>query len=113
MQRRRFLLGSLTAFAGASLPRLAWANVPTAYSWELSPPLDDRDAYIEWMVTNRGEDPKLLQQHWSRYEAVVQANEGGEGLMKRACLLLPRVEFLLPRILGRAYEHAYLDIGYG
>ena len=73
MQRRRFLLGSLTAFAGASLPRLAWANVPTAYSWELSPPLDDRDAYIEWMVANRGEDPKLLQQHWSRYEAVVQA----------------------------------------
>jgi protein-L-isoaspartate(D-aspartate) O-methyltransferase len=113
MQRRRFLLGSLTAFAGASLPRLAWANVPTAYSWELSPPLDDRDAYIEWMVANRGEDPKLLQQHWSRYEAVVQAKDVWDDRMKRAFLLLPREEFVLPRNLERAYEHAYLDIGYG
>ena len=113
MQRRGFLVGSLATIASVSLPRLAWTNVPTAYSWERSPPLDDRDAYIEWMVANRGEDPKLLQQHWSRYEAVVQAKDVWDDRMKRAFLLLPREEFVLPRNLDRAYDHAFLDIGYG
>jgi protein-L-isoaspartate(D-aspartate) O-methyltransferase len=113
MQRRHFLLGSLTAFAGASLPRLGWANVPTPYSWDLSPPLDDRAAYIEWMVANRGEDPKFLALHWSRYEAAVQASDLWDDRTKRAFLLLPREEFVLQRNHGRAYDHAFLDIGYG
>ena len=113
MQRRRFLLGSLTAFAGACLPRFGWANVPTPYSWELSPPLNDRTAYVDWMVANRGEDPKFLQLHWSRYEAAVQASDLWDDRTKRAFLLLPREEFVLPRNLDRAYDHAYLDIGYG
>ena len=32
---------------------------------------------------------------------------------KRAFLLTPREEFVLPQNLGRAYDHAFLDIGYG
>jgi protein-L-isoaspartate(D-aspartate) O-methyltransferase len=113
MQRRQLLLGSLTAFGTACLARLGWANVPTAYSWELSPPLDDREAYIKWMIANRGEDPQLLQQHWSRYEAAVQARDIWDDRTKRAFLLLPREEFVLQRNVGRAYDHAFLDIGYG
>ena len=32
---------------------------------------------------------------------------------KRAFLLMPREEFVLQHNLGRAYDHAFLDIGYG
>jgi protein-L-isoaspartate(D-aspartate) O-methyltransferase len=113
MRRRDFLFGSLTAFATASLPRLGFANVLTPYRWQLSPPLNDREGYIEWMVANRGEDPKFLALHWSRYEAVVQANDVWDERMKRAFLLVPREEFVLARNSERAYDHAYLDIGYG
>ena len=32
---------------------------------------------------------------------------------KRAFLLVPREEFVLKQNLGRTYDHAFLDIGYG
>ena len=40
-------------------------------------------------------------------------NEDLNDRHKRAFLLTPREKFVLPQNLGRAYEHAFLDIGFG
>src|ERR1700704_6716869 len=95
------------------MPRFPWANVPKPYSWDIAPPLDNREAYIGWMVANRGEDPRFLSHHWSRYQALVHNRDVLDDRNKRAFLLVPREEFVLQRNLGRTYDHAFLDIGYG
>ena len=56
MDRRRFLIGG--AAAAAATP--AFANVPAPYDWDVSPPRESREAFVEWMVKNRGEDPRFL-----------------------------------------------------
>src|SRR5262245_6729363 len=113
MQRRTILLGAANVSAGASMPRLACANVPKPYSWDIAPPMNSREAYIGWMVANRGEDPRFLGQHWGRYEALLRNKDVLDDRNKRAFLLLPREEFVLKQNLGRTYDHAFLDIGYG
>jgi len=113
MQRRNFLLGAVGAIAGASLPRLASANVPKPYSWDIAPPMNSREAFIGWMVANRGEDPRFLGHRWSRFEALVHNKDVLDDNNKRAFLLVPREEFVLKSHLGRTYDHAFLDIGYG
>jgi protein-L-isoaspartate(D-aspartate) O-methyltransferase len=113
MQRRTFLLGASSALAGAAMPRWAQANVPKPYSWDIAPPLDNREAFIGWMVANRGEDPRFLGPRWSRYQALLANKDVLDDHNKRAFLLVPREEFVLKHHLGRAYDHAFLDIGFG
>src|SRR6266849_7507632 len=68
LQRRSFILWSAAALAGAAFPSLAWARVPTAYSFDVAPPMDGSDAFIKWMQANRGEEPKYLAQRWARFQ---------------------------------------------
>lgn len=116
MNRREFLqVTGGTLLAATALPHMALANVPRPYDWNATPPLQvgQRDAYISWMVENRGENPTYLAQHWARYEVLVANRDLLDDRNKRAFLLTPREEFVLERNLSRAYEHAFLDIGYG
>lgn len=114
MKRRDFILGGTAAVAAAALARGAYAAVPKPYAWEASPPTDGaKDAYIKWMQDNRGEDPKYLAQRWDRYQVLLANKDLSDARNKRAFLMTPREEFVLERNLGRAYEHAFLDIGYG
>jgi protein-L-isoaspartate(D-aspartate) O-methyltransferase len=113
LQRRAFLTGAAGVLAGACLPRQAAANVPKPYGWDISPPLHDRAAYLGWMVANRGEEPRFLNLHWGRYEALVRNKDLLDDRNKRAFLLVPREEFVLKQNLNRSYDHAFLDIGYG
>jgi protein-L-isoaspartate(D-aspartate) O-methyltransferase len=113
MQRRAFLTGSAAAVASAVLPASGFASVPKPYSWDLVPPTNSRDAFVGWMVANRGEDPKHLGTRWSRYQVMVANRDLSNEANRRAYLLTPREEFVLPRNLGRAYDHAFLDIGFG
>jgi hypothetical protein len=53
------MIGAAAVAAGAALPRLARANVPKPYSFDLDPPTGNRDAFIKWAVENRGENPKI------------------------------------------------------
>jgi len=112
LQRRTFLIGSAATLAGAALPRAA-AAVPKPYSWDAFPPTNNRESFINWMMENRGEDPKYLAQRWSRYQVLVANRDVTNDVNKRAFLLTPREEFTLRQNLGRAYDHAYLDIGFG
>jgi protein-L-isoaspartate(D-aspartate) O-methyltransferase len=113
MQRRSFLIGAGGALAGAAMPRFAWANVPKPYSFDIAPPMDNREAYIGWMIANRGEEPKFLNPRWSRYQVLVNNKDVLDERNKRAFLMVPREEFVLKQNLGRTYDHAFLDIGYG
>ncbi len=65
------------------------------------------------MVANRGEDPKFLGEHWDRYEALLRNKDVWDARNERAFLLTPREEFVRTPNLPRAYDHAFLDIGFG
>jgi protein-L-isoaspartate(D-aspartate) O-methyltransferase len=110
------------AIAGAALlPRAAGAAadavpdnvVPKPYDWRAMPPTDSTDAYIAWMVANRGEDPLYLGQRFGRYQHMLGHNDLFTDRDKRAFLLTPREQFCLPANLPRVYDRAFLDIGYG
>ena len=113
MHRREFLIGAASAAGAAGLFCPARAAVPASYDKDAMPPMTNRDAYVAWMVKNRGEDPKFLSERWSRYGALMANKDLSDKRNQRAFLLAPREEFVLKKNLGRAYDHAFLDIDYG
>ena len=100
MERRSFLLCSAAALAGATFPSLVRANVPTAYSFDVAPPLDGGDAFIKWMQANRGENPKYLAQRWARFQVSRVSKDLRDERNKRAYLFTPREEFVCSAISG-------------
>jgi protein-L-isoaspartate(D-aspartate) O-methyltransferase len=113
LQRRDFLAGAAGLMAGALTSRAASANVPTPFTYDLSPPMDSREKFIEWGVAQRGEDPKYLGERFDRFVALVRNEDVWDIRHKRAFLMTPREKFVLQQNLSRAYEHAFLDIGWG
>jgi protein-L-isoaspartate(D-aspartate) O-methyltransferase len=113
LERRRFVIGSLAALSFASLPRRAFANVPKPYDWESLPPFESRDKFVEWGQTERGEDPRYLGERFDRFRVLVVNKDLWDNRNKRAFLMVPREVFVLKQNLGRAYDHAFLDIGFG
>ena len=83
-------------------------------SWDVIPPTDTRDNFIAWGKA-RGEDPVFLGQRWDRFQALIRNKDIWGQATMRAFLLTHREEFsaISPAIHKRAYEHAFLDIGYG
>jgi len=113
VQRRHFLAGATALAGGALAPRLGLANVPTPFTFDLTPPMDSREKYIAWGVSQRGEDPKFLGEHFDRFVALMRNEDIWDIRHKRAFLLTPREKFVLPQNLGRAYVNDFLDIGFG
>ena len=79
----------------------------------LWPPLQDRNAFITWMKDNRLDDPTLLGERFDRYRVLLSFNDLWTPADKRAFLLTPREEFVLPQDYDQAYVGHYLDIGFG
>lgn len=113
MHRRRFLATAATGLGLAALPIRSFATVPKPYDWTTSPPMDDRKAFIDWMVANSGEDPTFLGQRYDRLLQLIAHKDIWDDRHKRAYLMTPREEFVTKANLSRAYEWHYLDIGYG
>jgi len=113
VERRQFLAGAAGLVGGALLPRFALAKVPTPFTFDMTPPMDSREKFIEWGVAQRGEDPKFLGERFDRFVAMVRNDDIWDERHKRAFLLTPREKFVLPQNLGRAYAHDFLDIGFG
>ena len=113
MKRRTFVSGS-AALAAAGFVSTAFAATIKPYSWDLNPPVDTRDNFIAWGKA-RGEDPVFLGQRWDRFQALVRNKDIWGAATIRAFLMTPREEFasVNPAIYKRAYEHAFLDIGWG
>ena len=56
--------------------------------------------------------PELPGPALGRYQVLVGNKDVLDDRNKRAFLMTPREEFVLRQNLGRAYDHAFLDIGY-
>jgi len=108
MRRREILLGAAASLA--AFPAYAETPKPSA---GLTPPLTDRAAYIAWMQANRPDDPTLLGARFDRYKVLLQFNDLWTPAEKRAFLLTPREEFVLPPDHDQAYVGHLLDIGFG
>lgn len=118
MKRRDFLCAAAGAATLLPVGRAARAaiytsTVPKPLDRDAMPPMDSADAYIKWMVENRGEDPKYLALRWERFQGMLRNRDLSDKRNMRAFLMTPREEFVLQQNLGRAYDHAFLDIGYG
>ncbi len=114
MKRRTFVSGSAALAAAGFVSTTTSAATIKPYSWDLNPPTDTRDNFIAWGKA-RGEDPVFLGQRWDRFQALVKNKDIWGAATIRAFLLTPREEFAAvnPAIHKRAYEHAFLDIGWG
>jgi len=114
LKRRTFVSGSAALAAAGFVSTAAAAATIKPYSWDLNPPTDTRDNFIAWGKA-RGEDPVFLGQRWDRFQALLKNKDIWGAATIRAFLLTPREEFasVNPAIHKRAYEHAFLDIGYG
>jgi protein-L-isoaspartate(D-aspartate) O-methyltransferase len=110
MRRREFLIGAAATLAAA---RPALADVPKAFRQDLWPPLTDKAAFVSWAAANRGEDTKYLERRFDRYKDVLSFNDLYTNAEKRAFLLTPREEFVLPDDKDNAYVGHYIDIGFG
>ena len=98
MQRRQFIAGAAGLIAGSLAPRLAMADVPTAFTFDMAPPMDNREKFVAWGVAQRGEDPKFLGERFDRFGAMVRNEDLANDRNKRAFLLTPREKFVLSRI---------------
>jgi len=111
MLRREFLLGAAAAGAAGVFP--AHAEPRKAFSPDLWPPLENRADFVSWMAANRGEDPTQLGRRYDRYKVLLSFNDLWTKADKRAFLMTPREEFVLPEDKDNAYVGHYLDIGFG
>ena len=107
------MAGAAGLAAASALGRAARANVPTPYTFDMAPPMNDRAKFIEWGEKTRGEDPKFLGERFDRFLAMVRNEDILDDRNKRAFLCTPREKFVLKQNEGRAYDHAFLDIGWG
>lgn len=114
MYRRQLLAAALATASVAALGiPAAIAKVPTPYDPSAMPPMGDRQNFIDWMVKNRGEDPKFLGERFDRFVLMVRNGDLYTDKEKRAFLMTPREDFVLAPNLPRAYDSAFLDINYG
>ena len=113
MQRRHFLAGAAGLAGAAMAPRWAMAKVPTPFTYDLAPPMDSAEKFVAWGVAQRGEEAKFLAERFDRFGAMSRNEDLLDDRHKRAFLMTPREKFVLQQNLGRAYEHAFLDIGFG
>ena len=110
MLRREFLLGLAASVASAS-PASAGALKP--FEPDMWPPMGNRSEFVAWMAANRGEDPTYLGRRYDRYKVLLSFNDLWNAADKRAFLMTPREEFVLPEDRENAYVGHYLDIGFG
>jgi protein-L-isoaspartate(D-aspartate) O-methyltransferase len=111
---RRAFVSSAAALMAAGVASPAFSATISSYTWDLNPPTDTRENFIAW-GKGRGEDPFFLGQRWDRFQAMLKNKDIWGAATIRAFLMTPREEFaaINPAIHQRAYEHAFLDIGYG
>jgi protein-L-isoaspartate(D-aspartate) O-methyltransferase len=110
MLRREFLLG---AAAAALVAAPAFAEAPHAFRPDLWPPMARSADFVAWMAANRGEEPVQLARRYERYMQLLSFYDLWTPADKRAFLMTPREEFVLPGDREQAYVGHYLDIGFG
>jgi protein-L-isoaspartate(D-aspartate) O-methyltransferase len=109
MRRREFLFGAAASLAA----RAACADPLKPFRQDVWPPMGERAGFIAWMIANRGEDATQLGRRYDRYLELLSFNDLYTPAEKRAFLMAPREEFVLPEDREQAYAAHLLDIGFG
>ena len=102
MDRRGFLTlgGGALALACASraaladVPSLEAARVPVPFDPGVYPPTGSKQAFIDWMVKNRGEDPLSSASGYDRFLQLIAHHDVWNDRNKRAYLMTPREDFV-------------------
>jgi protein-L-isoaspartate(D-aspartate) O-methyltransferase len=110
MLRRDFLFGAAASFLAA---RPVLADAPKPFRRDFWPPMARKSDFVAWMLANRGEDAARLGERFDRYQQINGINDLWTPNEKRAFLMTPREEFVLPEDREQAYVGHYLDIGFG
>ena len=77
------------------------------------PPMKNKEEYVAWMLENTSEDEKFISWRWDCVQDLLQWRSIREERVKESFLRTPRENFIRKRNIHRAYEHAYMPIGYG
>jgi protein-L-isoaspartate(D-aspartate) O-methyltransferase len=107
IRRRDVLIGAAATAAAAPF------SATMALARDLSPPLNDKAAFVAWGKAHTSEDPVYLERRFDRYREVLSFNDLYTDREKRAFLLTPRQEFTRPEDKDQAYISRYIDIGFG
>ena len=113
LNRRELLLASGFAIAANQFSQAALAAVSKTFDWGMEFPIDTGDKFVKWAIENRGEDEVFLRKRWERFGVLVDNKDVTNDANKRAFLLTPRERFVTKTNLPRAYDNAFLDIGFG
>ena len=80
------------------------------------PPFGSEDEYLRWMLDNTDQKEEMLRAKWVRFRWIMSWSRS-PGLthdrVTQAFLRTPREYFCREWNIDRAYDHAYLAIGYG
>lgn len=87
---------------------------PCESAQSIDPPKDSLQKYVSYMKSVRpNEDEKYLKERYERGIVMIHNKDLRNNCDIRAYLLTPREKFCRNWNLGRAYDHAFLDIRYG
>jgi protein-L-isoaspartate(D-aspartate) O-methyltransferase len=78
-----------------------------------NPPRDSTKHFVQFMKSERKEDDKYLEQRFDRATSLLHNKDLTQEKEIRAFLMTPREKFCRSWNLGRAYDHAFLDIRHG
>src|SRR5262249_114422 len=111
------VLLSMTALSAGAMAQTTTVAVTTATPFKLTdlpkPPIDSKQNFVSAMVEPRHEDRKMLAWRFTRAQVMIENKDVWREKELRAYLLTPREDFVLDRNRSRAYDSAFLDIGYG
>jgi protein-L-isoaspartate(D-aspartate) O-methyltransferase len=110
MLRREFVLGAAVGLIAAWPAR---ADGPKPFRRDLWPPMANKVDFVNWMIVNRSENATRLGERFDRYQQISGIGDLSAASVKRAFLMTPREEFVLPEYRENAYARHYLDIGFG
>ena len=110
MRRREFLIGAAASAAAAS-PALAEA--PKLSGRDMWPPLNDKALRRLGLREPRRGPDTISSAASTAISKCSPSTISGRRADKRAFLLTPREEFVLPEDRDQAYVGHYLDIGFG
>ena len=110
IHRRDIVLGAVGGLFAAWPAR---ADAPKPFRRDLWPPMKSRVDFVNWMVVNRGEDAARLGERFDRAQQIGSIGDLATPAVRRAFLMTPREEFVLPEDRANAYVGHYLDIGFG
>ncbi len=77
------------------------------------PPLDNKQDYVNWMLANTKEKEKFIKWRWDCIQDIIGWKSLSDSRVIEALLRTPRENFIRTRNVNRAYDHAYMEIGYG